>query len=161
MAINTFKRGFSLLIAVIFVSVMLALGTALASLGYKQSLLANTAIQSQYAFYTADAALECALYADQQGRAFDYSLNNSSSRPAWSCDNTSATYTSSTYNANLFEITERLSLDSNTHCADVTIYKYSSASPSTYIFAQGYNASCATVAAGTSNVVERGLYAKY
>ncbi|MCX6787231.1 MAG: pilus assembly PilX N-terminal domain-containing protein [Candidatus Kaiserbacteria bacterium] len=60
------KNGFALIIAVIFMTVMLTLGLTMSSLGYKQELLASTAIQSQYAFYAADAALECVLYIDQK-----------------------------------------------------------------------------------------------
>ena len=51
------QRGFALLIAIIFMSVMLSFGLALGSLAYKQQVLASSAIQSQYAFYAADSAL--------------------------------------------------------------------------------------------------------
>lgn len=64
-------RGFTLLIAVIFMAVVLAIGLALGSLGYKQSVLASSALESQYAFYAADAGLECALRADEQDLASD------------------------------------------------------------------------------------------
>ena len=60
------KKGIALLVTVIFMSVMLAFGVTLASLAYKQSVLASTASLSQVAFFAADAALECALYADQR-----------------------------------------------------------------------------------------------
>lgn len=65
-------RGFTLLIAVILTSVLLAVGLALLDVAYKQAVLASTAKQSQYAFYAADSALECALYWDQQQGAFAY-----------------------------------------------------------------------------------------
>ena len=66
------KKGIALLVTVIFMSVMLAFGVTLASLAYKQSVLASTAAQSQTAFFAADAALECALYADQRQGAYIY-----------------------------------------------------------------------------------------
>lgn len=67
MAIKKLKinKGYALLIAVIFMSVLLALGLSLTSLGYKQSLLSSTGTESQYAFYAADSVLECALSIDQ------------------------------------------------------------------------------------------------
>lgn len=65
-------RGVTLLVAVILSSVVLSVAMALLDVAYKQQLLASTAKQSQYAFYNADSAMECALYWDQQVSAFDY-----------------------------------------------------------------------------------------
>ncbi|MDB5195448.1 MAG: seg [Parcubacteria group bacterium] len=67
-------RGITLLIAVILSSVVLSVALALLDISYKQILLASSAKQSQYAFYNADSAMECALYWDQQKDAFDYTL---------------------------------------------------------------------------------------
>jgi hypothetical protein len=78
------NRGFTLLIAIIFMSVMLSFGLALGSLAYKQQVLASGAIESQYAFYVADAGLECALYADQQQNFFAYQPSPASA-PSLSC----------------------------------------------------------------------------
>jgi Tfp pilus assembly protein PilE len=66
------QRGFTLLIAVVLTSVLLAVGLALLDIAYKQVVLSSTARQSQTAFYTADSALECALYWDQKQNAFSY-----------------------------------------------------------------------------------------
>lgn len=60
------QKGFTLLIAVVLASVVLAIGLALLDIAYKQITLAATARNSQFAFYAADGALECALYYDQQ-----------------------------------------------------------------------------------------------
>ncbi len=68
-------RGMTLLIAVILSSVVLSVALSLLDISYKQILLASSAKQSQYAFYNADAALECALYWDQRIDAFNYTLN--------------------------------------------------------------------------------------
>lgn len=65
-------RGVTLLVAVILSSVVLSVALALLDVAYKQQLLASTAKQSQYAFYSADSAMECALYWDQKMSAFDY-----------------------------------------------------------------------------------------
>lgn len=155
------KQGIALLITMIFVSVMLSLGLSLASIAYKQSVLTSTAIGSQYAFYAADAALECVLYADQQQGAFAYSSYDPSHQPAAStCDGTAATVTGYSYNATQMILAERFSLDSASRCADVTIYKR--ADGHTYLFSQGYNASCAVVAAPAgARLTARGIDAKY
>ncbi len=175
MAIKTQQRGFALLIAVIFMSVMLTFGLILGSLGYKQQVLASAAIQSQYAFYAADAALECVLYQDQQKGTFAFPSVKPALAPKINCDGVDATYplllpdgivsyTPSTQ----WVIREYVSLDSpapgipGTRCAEVTIYKPKSGTGTTYIFSQGYDVSCATVAApGGARFVARGLSAQY
>jgi len=145
-------------------SVMLLFGLALASLAYKQQVLATSAVESQYAFYAADAALECTLYADQQQNLFAYTSNMSAPAPVMSCDNAvpvSATVVSHT--ATRWAIATRLSLDSNKRCADVTIYKPDQNTAGTvYLFAQGYDVSCATVSTPNgARFVSRGINAKY
>lgn len=165
MAIKKTQRGFALLVAVIFMSVMLTFGITLGSLAYKQQVLASTAVESQYAFYTADAALECALYADQQQNLFAYPPSQPSSAPAMSCDVYSSPFSSSiiSYTEGVrWVISYRLSLDSGTRCADVTIYKPAVNSGTTYLFSQGYNVSCATVESPDgARFVSRGLNARY
>lgn len=164
---NNFQknRGFTLLIAVIFMSVMLTLGLSLSSLGYKQVLLSSTSAESQYAFYTADAALECALYADQQQNLFMIPSNQPQSPPAITCDGTAPVLVSQNWSPSLWVITNRLSLDSNKHCVDVTIYKYSSPQENgitTYLFSQGYNVPCSTIANPRgARFVSRGLSSNY
>jgi hypothetical protein len=147
-------RGFALLIAVIFMSVMLTFGLTLAALGYKQQILASAAAQSQVAFYAADAALECALYAEQRAGAISYNANPNSPVPTFKCDGSDPyrtpnspkrTYSGSGLTAKQI-LTYRFSLDSGKHCADVTIYwPAPTASQSFYTFAQGYDTSCPKV----------------
>ena len=174
MAIKKTQQGFALLIAIIFMSVMLSFGLTLGALAYKQQILTSNAVESQYAFYAADAGLECALYADQQKNLFDYATHGADA-PApqlittVACGPTDSTrlfYSPGTNGATLVE-SERLSLDGGTHCADVTIYKYNAPQGvkgiTTYIFSQGYNVSCTSVEANISGArfVSRGLDAKY
>ena len=61
---KTRQRGFTLLIAALVASVALSLASAIFSIAQKQVTLASLSQQSQYAFYTADTAAECALYWD-------------------------------------------------------------------------------------------------
>lgn len=163
------RQGFALFIAVIFMSVMLTFGLALGSLGYKQQILASAAIESQHAFYAADAALECALYADQQ---LDFFAHRGPSQPEkapkMTCDGSLATFTTDvpngivSWNNNKWVITMRLSLDSGMRCADITVHKPADASETTYLFSQGYNVPCATVEApGDARFSSRGLDARY
>ncbi len=157
----TGSRGFVLLVAVIFMSVMLAFGLALGSFSYKQLVLASSAIQSQYAFYAADAALECLLYADQQENAYDYATHSASNPPnALICDNLPGDRRSYSYSATQLIVSYRLSLDNGTRCADVTVYK--PASGTTHLFAQGYSVSCTTVDAPSgARFSSRGIQVRY
>ena len=158
---NKNQKGFALLIAVIFMSVMLALGLALGSLGYKQQVLSSSAIESQYAFYAADAAQECALEKDQMDGTF---FVNPSSGSVLPCDDATFPITMplSSWMASggtVYAVSSipNISLDDGARCASVTIYKppLTSTSP-TYIFSQGYDVPCASIVAG-ARFVSRGI----
>lgn len=163
MAITTSPRGFALLVAIIFMSVMLSLGLALGALGYKQQILASSAVDSQYAFYAADAALECALYSDQQNAIFAYDSNLAADVPTFTCDGANPISASTvTHTGSVWVTTSRLALDDST-CADITFYKYPDNS-SSYVFAQGYSISCTALADAATTKVRfsaRGLEAHY
>jgi Tfp pilus assembly protein PilX len=82
MITHTPQRGFTLLIAVVLTSVLLSVGLALLDIALKQVTLSSTARQSQYAFYAADSAMECALYWDQQMNVFQYGFPGSQGNEA-------------------------------------------------------------------------------
>ncbi|MDP2665660.1 MAG: hypothetical protein Q8P23_03455 [bacterium] len=158
------QRGFALLISIIFMSVMLSFGLALGSISYKQQVLASAAVESQYAFYAADAALECALYADQQLNLFAYTPDAPSSAPVIPCDGSTTPFFSSilSHSATQWVVKNTLSLDGGKRCADVTVYKPAPGSDITYIFSQGYDVSCTTVSSPNgARFVSRGLNAHY
>lgn len=156
-------RGFALLIAIIFMSVMLLFGLALGSLGFKQQQLVSSALGSQYAFYVADAALECALYADQQQNLFAYTSDMSAPAPIMTCDGAAPISASVTeHTLSRWVISQRFSLDGGKRCADVVVSKPSAGTDTTYLFAQGYDVSCTTVAGdGRNRFAARGIDARY
>lgn len=170
------KRGFALFIAVVFMAVMLSFGLSLGSLGYKQQVLASSALASQHAFYAADTGLECALEADNQQNLFAYDTHNSPQQLV--CDGHNTTIDSGPptephcFNSNACKnqwvSTTRISLDSGTRCVDVTVYKpeppkkNSPLKTYTYIFSQGYDVPCTTVAnPGDARYVSRGIDIHY
>jgi hypothetical protein len=187
MAINP-KKGFALLIAVVFVSVVLALGTALSSLAYKQQTLASGGARSQYAFYAADAALECALFEAQKNGCSDpYRYENytpgrlapcagSSSVPGCGGLNYGGAYfqeicfnTGACPNQRVVKQMFPIAFPdpifkvngTETQCADVTVYEtLGKAAGSTFVFAQGYDVPCSKVGS-TNRIVARGLYAHF
>lgn len=164
MAMKKIQRGFALLVAVIFMSVMLSFGLALGSLSYKQQVLASSAIQSQYAFYAADSALECALYEDQQLGLFEFNSDVSVPAPIMTCDSATPFSQPTILSRTLTQwvIFTRLSLDSDKRCADVTVYKPSPGTGTTFVFSQGYDVSCSTIVSPNgARFVARGLNAHY
>jgi hypothetical protein len=64
------KRGFTLLLAALTSSIVLALGASIFVIAKKQLTLSSLGRDSQYAFYSADQAAECALYWDMRGNYF-------------------------------------------------------------------------------------------
>lgn len=65
------KRGFTILLAALVASLVLALGISIFTIAQKQLILSSLGRGSQFAFYAADSGAECALYGDLRLRAFD------------------------------------------------------------------------------------------
>jgi Tfp pilus assembly protein PilX len=154
-------RGFTLLISLILTSVVLAVGVALIDIAVKQLQLSSSAKNSQYAFYNADSALECALYYDQKLNAFYY--GESQTVPI-ECNTVSVFSPDSTGLGDYAENQNSSARTTtfNVPCADgsginaqVTIIKQPSGT--TDIYANGYNSCDST----NSLRIERGLKIHY
>jgi hypothetical protein len=59
------NNGYAILFTIIIISSILAMGAGISSSILKQVVLSSTARSSQIAFYEADTAIECAIYASQ------------------------------------------------------------------------------------------------
>lgn len=150
------QRGFTLLIAIILSSVTLALGMALLDIAYKQIVLATSAKQSQYAFYNADSALECALYWDQQQNAFDYTSPASSITCATQTMTLATLPNTTTVSGNKRTTKVYMPCTGGGTNALMTISK-DNVTGSTTIYSNGYS----NCNASDSHRVERGLAASY
>jgi hypothetical protein len=64
------SRGFTLLLAALISSIVLSLGASIFLLAKKEVTLSSLGRDSQYAFYSADQAAECALYWDARWNYF-------------------------------------------------------------------------------------------
>jgi hypothetical protein len=136
------QRGFTLLMAALVASIVLALGSSIFMIAQKQVTLSSLGRDSQFAFYAADAAAECALYWDLRYSYF--STTSPDVSPV--CDNKPLSVTGI---ASAAPYTAEFQLDfftdeSDGYCADVTVSKNASA-PFTVIHADGYSVPCATV----------------
>lgn len=153
------SRGFALLVAVIFMSVMLAFGLALGSLAYKQTVLASSAVDSHNAFYAADAALECALSADQQSPVGSNPFDKGGTLK---CDTQNISISIDNSHSPGYSVATVKDMNIESFCADVTVYKFSSPVNNyrTFIFAQGYSVSCSQ-RDSNPRYASRGLQAHY
>src|SRR3989338_4185708 len=64
------QKGFTLLLAALVSSIVLALGTSIFKLAQKELTLSSIGRDSQFAFYAADTGAECALYWDVRHQIF-------------------------------------------------------------------------------------------
>jgi len=142
-----------LLLAALVASIVLELGTAIFEIAQKQVTLSSIGRNSQFAFYAADTAAECALYWDFR---FGYFATTTPSGVNPTCDRQPLNVTgrSSTYPYTITSQQIDLFGDASPpsdYCAQVSVSK--SLDPTTQaiqttIHADGYSTSCATI--GTS-----------
>lgn len=64
------EQGFTLLLAALIASIVLALGISISGIVQKELILSSIGRDSQFAFYAADSAAECALYWDIRHQIF-------------------------------------------------------------------------------------------
>lgn len=135
-------RGFTLLLAALVASIVLSLGSAIFSIAQKQVTLSSLGRDSQFAFYAADAAAECALYWDIRHNGFG--TTTPATDPV--CDGESldatgredaAPYTME-FQINLFD---NEAIGEAGYCAEVEVRK---TEEGTVIHADGYSVHCAS-----------------
>lgn len=136
------QRGFTLLLAALVASIVLSLGSSIFLIAQKQVTLSSLGRDSQFAFYAADAAAECALYWDLRYQYF--STTTSAATPT--CDGKPLNATGITDTVPyVAEFRLDFFTDASTgYCADVHVYKNTS-NPLTVIHADGYSVPCATI----------------
>lgn len=139
------EAGFTILLAALVTSLVLSLGVSVFSIARKSITLSTLGRDSQYAFYAADTAAECALYWDSPARdAFATSTPLASIR----CDDPdppnpiTVSNNLPTWPNTEFKIGEVTPFEPNGRCAVVTITKRDT-QPFTTIHADGYNVPCA------------------
>lgn len=139
------EAGFTILLAALVTSLVLSLGISIFSIARKSITLSTLGRDSQYAFYAADTAAECALYWDVPPRdAFSTSTPISEIR----CDDPeppnpiTVTNNLPVWPNTVFTIGVATPFEPNGRCAVVTVTKRDQP-PFTVINADGYNVPCA------------------
>ncbi len=154
------QAGFTLLLAALVSAIVLALGTSIFEIAQKQLTLSSIGRDSQFAFYAADTAAECALYWDFR---FNYFASSTPAGVNPTCDTKALTPLSVTppenkpyaYPYTLTSPQIDLFTDATPptdYCAQVTITK--TLDPTTHavktdIHADGYSTSCADILSNT------------
>ncbi len=156
---KTGEHGFTVLLAALVASLVLSLGISVFTVAQKQLVLSSTGRNSQYAFYAADSAAECALYWDMRHQHF---IAATPAVVACAGDNAIAItvqgYVPETPTNPATGI-YRFRYEPNGFCADVEITK-SLTHPRTLIRADGYNVTCAQITSST-RVLQRSVELTY
>ena len=167
------QRGFTLLLAALIASIVLALGASIYEIAQKEVQLSSIGRDSQFAFYTADTIAECALYWDFRFSYFATSSPANVVAPDPRCDTQSLLpfnpdrpvsqpyypYTMTSQKINLFQD----SAPEGGYCGQVSVTK--SLDPvtnaiRTVIHADGYSVACAALST-SATVLQRSVELHY
>ncbi len=144
-------KGFTLLLAALIASIVLSLGGAIFSIAQKELALSSVGRNSQFAFYAADTAAECALYWDVRAAYFATSSDSAPypHSPPLTCAQTTPPVTLAASSPTAATSTFTLSALS-TNCAIVLVAKskYTDNNGIVHItnviHADGFSTSCGT-----------------
>ena len=162
------NRGMTLFIAVTIMGILLFISFAVVNIALKSTIFASSGRDSQFAFYAADAGLECAIYWDSKFNAFATSTSGDplNFRCAGSPDINSGQVISgtSTYSfiggggdakpTSIFGFVMDQGLNPVPYCTIVTVTK--NTDETTHIYSRGYN-----TCLDSSRRIERGIEVTY
>ncbi len=137
---TTHSRGFTLLLAALVGSLVLALGLSIVAIARKSVTLSSIGRDSQFAFYAADSGAECALYWDIRHGMF---ASTTPGTPA-QCDGETLSLTFPPSAPYIEPYSVSFQYEPNGYCVDVMVLK-NDVHPRTEIRADGYSVSCSEV----------------
>ncbi|XKT74772.1 MAG: pilus assembly PilX N-terminal domain-containing protein [Patescibacteria group bacterium UBA2163] len=149
------ERGFTLLIAVLVSSILLALGFAIFNIAAKEVVLSASGRESQFAFYAADSGIECALYWDYEQDAFSATSPRQPECAGGETTNYNVDFDADT---GVYTTTFSFSLEESLSgpCTDVTVTRRTDPTR-TIVVAAGYN-TCVTT---NPRRIERAIRVQY
>lgn len=150
------EAGFTLLLAALVASIAVALGASIFGIAQKELTLSSIGRDSQFAFYAADTAAECALYWDVR---HDYFALTTPGGVEPICDSQTLTVTG---HDTSYPYTMVFQFEPNGHCADVSVTKSLNASNilATVIRADGFSVDCASTE-GNPRTLQRSVELHY
>ncbi|MFA5773743.1 MAG: hypothetical protein WC908_03680 [Candidatus Paceibacterota bacterium] len=134
---GTKNKGYAILFTIVIVSAVSVITAGLTNAVYKQLILSSLAKDSQSAFYQADTASDCALYADRVEGA-KIPINIITTGGSWTCGVSSLTVTPISGGYKIYPIDE----SSSDPCFRIDVTKNTITIPGTTkttIKAKGYN----------------------
>ena len=144
------NRGFTLLLAALVSSIILAIGISIAELAKKSVTLSSVGRDSQFAFAAADTGSECALYWDVRYSLFQIGAAPSVGVPL-KCATNDITVTVQTGVRSAYPYTLFFQIEPNGYCSRVYVTKAIDAithGVKTTVDSDGYSTPCASI--GTS-----------
>lgn len=147
--LNADSRGFTLLLAALVASITLALGASIYSMAQKEVRLSSIGRDSQYAFYAADTAAECALYWDMRFNYFGTSTPTNVIAPEPRCDAEPLNVTGDRPVGSYQEYTMSFQFEPSDYCARVSVIKTLTpitGTVQTTIRADGFSTRCEVIA---------------
>jgi hypothetical protein len=133
------QKGYAILFAVVVVSAISVITVGLSNIAYKQLVLSSLAKDSQLAFYQADTAGDCALYADRVVAVETPSILNTAG--SWVCSNANLQVTPAGDGSGGYDLLPQ-DVTSISPCFRINVIKDITSAPpliKTKISAKGYN----------------------
>lgn len=149
------ERGFTILLAALIASLVLALGISVFTIAQKQLILSSIGRNSQYAFYAADTAAECALYHDSRHLAFDPVAPVT----PIACDGDAIVVSPAACGSGSCIVQYEFQFEPNGYCAQVAVVK-NIVHPRTVIHADGFSVPCSEIQVN-SRVLQRSVELTY
>jgi hypothetical protein len=151
------QRGFTLLLAALISSLVLSLGISVVSIARKSVTLSSISRDSQFAFYSADSAAECALYWDVRFNYFGTSTPAGLEPPDDpECDGVKI---EATGRQSAEPYVMSFEYEPEGYCVQVEVRK-NVASPRTVIHADGFSVSCNEITTN-SRSLQRSVELRY
>lgn len=165
------QAGFTLLLAALIASIVLSIGSAIFEIAQKEVTLSSAGRDSQFAFYAADTAAECALYWDTRCQYFGAIVPSScpGGQPTLppTCGGQTLTVNGSRsgnpYTLSFsYQITTTDSSGQHQYCADVSVTKTVDAGGNvkSTVDANGYSTGCAAISSD-SQTLQRSVELQY
>ncbi len=160
------QRGFTLLLAALVSSIVLAIGVSLSELAQKSIVLSSLGRDSQVAFAAADSGLECALYWDMRKNLFQIGVAPTLD-PAPSCDgqNISVSVTNGDRSTYPYTLSFQFAPTSNgvSYCARVSITKTTNMSTggiTSVVHSDGFSTDCDSIST-SQRALQRSIELRY
>lgn len=138
---NNLQKGFVILFTILISAIVLMIGLGIFSIATRETVLSGTAREAQYAFYAADAGIECALYAESIPGGPFTPLGHGTPFNCGEAGSISVAGATGTSELDPFTFHILVGTGQDKTCATVSVFDFSTSSghPARRVISQGYN----------------------